>query len=166
MADNFRLNVVTPVGKIVDAQVVELTAPGLDGQFGILPRHARYMTALGVGELRYRTTDGAEEVLAVAGGFAEVSRDQVSILAQTAEDATMLDVARAEAALHRAEARLAEPEEGVDIERASIAVEKSLVRLRVAKTRGIKLSYQPIVTTEMPIPDADAQREEHDETSI
>lgn len=160
MADNFQLNVVTPVGKIVDAQVVEFTAPGMDGEFGILPRHARYMTALGVGELRYRTVDGVEEVLAVAGGFAEVSRDQVSVLAQTAEDATMVDVARAEAALQRAEARLAEPEEGVDIARASIAVEKSLVRLRVAKARGIKPTYQPIVTTEMPIPGADADGDE------
>ncbi len=156
MADTLLLNVVTPVGKIVDAQVVELTAPGLDGEFGILPRHARYMTALGVGELRYRTTDGAEETLAVAGGFAEVSQDQVNVLAQTAEDAAMIDVARAEAALQRAEARLAQPAEGVDVGRASIAVEKSLVRLRVAKARGIKPTYQPIVTTEMPIPGADA----------
>ncbi len=160
MAENFQLNVVTPVGKIVDAQVIELTAPGMDGEFGILPRHARYMTALGVGELRYRTVDGAEEVLAVAGGFAEVSHHQVSVLAQTAEDAAMVDVARAEAALQRAEARLAEPEEGVDIGRASIAVEKSLVRLRVAKARGIKPIYQPIVTTEMPIPGADADGDE------
>lgn len=160
MAENFQLIVVTPVGKVVDAQVVELTAPGLDGEFGILPRHARYMTALGVGELRYRTADGAEEALAVAGGFAEVSRDHVNVLAQTAEDAAMVDVARAEAALQRAEALLAEPEEGVDIERASISVEKSRVRLRVAKARGIKPTYQPIVTTEMPIPGADAGGDE------
>jgi len=160
MTDNFQLSVVTPAGTIVDAAVVELTAPGLDGEFGILPRHARYMTALGVGELRYRTVDGAEEVLAVAGGFAEVSRDQVSVLAQTAEDAAMVDTARAEAALHRAEALLAAPEEGVDIGRATIAVEKSRVRLRVAKSRGIKPTYQPIVTTEMPIPDAGAAGDE------
>ena len=146
---------VTPVGEIVDAQVIDMIAPGLDGEFGILPRHARYMTALGVGELRYTTTDGAKEILHVTGGFAEVSKAQVSVLAQTAEDAAEIDVARAEAALQRAEARLADPEEGVDVRRASVAVEKSLTRLRVAKARGIKPTHQPIITTEMPIPGAD-----------
>ncbi|NKB86921.1 MAG: F0F1 ATP synthase subunit epsilon [Acidobacteria bacterium] len=155
MAESFQLHVVTPVGEIVDADVVELIAPGVDGQFGILPRHARYMTALGVGELHYTTTDGAKEILAVAGGFAEVSKDRVSVLAQTAEDATRIDVARAEASLQRAEARLKEPEEGSDVGRATIAMEKSLARLRVAKARGIKPTHQPIVTHEMPIPGAD-----------
>lgn len=155
MAESFRLNVVTPVGAVVDAEVVELIAPGVDGQFGILPRHARYMTALGVGELHYTTVDGEKEILAVAGGFAEVSKDQVSVLAQTAEDAAKVDVARAEAALQRAEARLKEPEDGMDVERASIAMEKSMARLRVAKARGIKPTHQPIVTREMPIPGAD-----------
>ena len=152
MAESFRLNVVTPAGEIVDAQVVELIAPGVDGEFGILPRHARYMTALGVGELRYRTTDGEEGLLAVAGGFAEVRRQQVSVLAQTAEDAAHLDVARAEAALQRAEARLAHPEDEVDVQRASLAMERSLVRLRVARARGIKPAHQTITTREMPIP--------------
>jgi F-type H+-transporting ATPase subunit epsilon len=156
MAENFRLNVVTPAGEIVDAEVSELTAPGVDGEFGILPRHARFMAALGVGELRYRTSDGADASLVVAGGFAEVSKDHVSVLAQTAEDAAEIDVARAEAALQRAEARLADPEDTVDVERASIAMEKSMSRLRVARSRGIKPTHQPIVTHEMPIPGADA----------
>jgi F-type H+-transporting ATPase subunit epsilon len=155
MAESFQLNVVTPVGRIVEADVVEMIAPGLDGEFGVLPRHARYITVLGVGELRYRTVDGEQETLAVAGGFAEVRRSRVNVLAQTAEDAAQIDVARAEAALQRAEARLAQPEDGMDTQRASIAMEKSLARLRVAKARGIKPTYQPIVTETMPIPDAD-----------
>jgi F-type H+-transporting ATPase subunit epsilon len=77
----------------------------------------------------------------------------VNILAQTAEDAAMIDVARAEASMQRAEARLAHAEEGVDIERATIAIEKSRVRLHVARSRGIK-PHQSIVTHEMPIPSA------------
>lgn len=152
MAEHFRLNVVTPVGEAVTADVTEVVAPGVDGEFGILPRHARYMTALGVGELRYTTVDGQDGLLAVAGGFAEVSRDEVSVLAQTAEDAAQIDVARAEDALQRAEARLAQPEEGDDVERAALAMERSLVRLRVARARGIKADRQKIVTQEMPIP--------------
>jgi len=160
MAENFHLNVVTPAGKVVDAQVVEITAPGMDGQFGILPRHARYITALGVGELRYRTVDGAEDGIVVAGGFAEVRRDRVNVLAQTAEDAAMIDIARAEASMQRAESRLAQAEEGVDVERASVAMEKSIVRLRVARSRGTKPTHQPIVTREMPIPGADANTDD------
>lgn len=152
MPESFRLHVVSPSGEVLDRQVVEVTAPGLEGQFGILPRHARYMTALGVGELHYVDADGGEGLLVVAGGFAEVSPQGVNVLAQTAEDAEQIDVARAEAALQRAEARLASPEEGTDVERATIALARSRTRLQVAKARGIKPTRTGIKTVEMPIP--------------
>lgn len=152
MPESFRLHVVSPSGEVLDRQVVEVTAPGLEGQFGILPRHARYMTALGVGELHYVDADGGEGFLVVAGGFAEVSPEGVKLLAQTAEDAKQIDVARAEAALQRAEARLASPEEGIDVARAAIAMERSRTRLQVAKARGVKPTRTVIKTVEMPIP--------------
>lgn len=152
MAESFRLHVVTPQGEVVDREVTEVTAPGLEGEFGVLPRHARYMAALGVGELRYVDTDGNREVLAVAGGFAEVSPDGVSVLAQTAEQAEAIDVARAEAALRRAQQRLETPEDDTDVEKATIAMERSLARLRVAQARGIKPVRTGVVTTEAPIP--------------
>ena len=152
MAESFRLHIVTPDGEILDDQVVEMTAPGIHGEFGVLPGHARFMTALGIGELRYREASGGEGMLVIAGGFAEVEAEGVSVLAQTAEDAQKIDVARAEAALRRAQQRLETPEQGVDIERATMAVERSLARLRVAKARGVKSSRTQITTTEMPIP--------------
>ena len=155
MAESFRLDVVTPEGQILACRVRQVTAPGLEGEFGVLPRHARLMTALGVGELRYVEDDGGEGVLAVAGGFAEVSPEGVSVLAQTAEEADQIDVARAEAALRRAEQRLAAPEDAADFERAALAVERSLARLRVAKARGIKATRTGITTTEAPIPGED-----------
>ena len=154
MAEGFRLHVVTPTGEVVDDQVVELTAPGIDGEFGVLPRHARYMTVLGVGELRYRREDGSDGLIAVAGGFAEVTRASVNILAQTAEDAAEIDIARAEAAAQRARERLEESEAEVDVERASLALDRSLARLRVAQARGIKPTRTAIRTTEAPIPGA------------
>ncbi len=152
MAESFRLTVVSPDGEVLDRQVVEVTAPGLDGQFGVLPRHARYMTALGIGELRYRDTTGAEGLLAVAGGFAEVTPEGVTVLAQTAEQAEQIDVARAEAERRRAEALLAAPADEEEVERATLALQRSLTRLRVARARGVKPSRTEIVTTEMPIP--------------
>ncbi len=152
MAERFHLEVVTPQGAVVDEDVVELTAPGIDGEFGVLPRHARYMTALGVGELRYVTATGQDGLLAVAGGFAEVGPLGVSVLAQTAEEAQEIDIARAEAAVQRAQARLATPDEETDSRRAGFALERSLTRLHVAKARGIKPTRSAIETTEMPIP--------------
>lgn len=152
MAESFRLHVVSPSGEVFDRQVTEVTAPGIDGQFGILPRHARYMTVLGVGELRYVPVDGVEGFLLVAGGFAEVSRHGVNVLAQTAEDAEQIDVARAEAARQRAEARLEAPADGTDVDRATDALQRALSRLEVAKARGIKAPRTTIITTERPIP--------------
>ncbi len=152
MAEHFHLEVVTPQGAVLDEEVVELTAPGIDGEFGVLPRHARYMTALGAGELHYVTVSGQDGLLAVAGGFAEVGPTGVSVLAQTAEEAEKIDIARAEAAVQRAQARLATPDEETDSGRAGFALERSLARLRVAKARGIKPTRSAIQTTEMPIP--------------
>ena len=152
MAEIFRLHVVTPQGQILDRLVREVTAPGLEGEFGVLPRHARFMAALGVGELRYVDDAGEPGVLAVAGGFAEVTPAGVNILAQTAEQADEIDVARAEAALRRAEQRLAAPEDAADFEGASVAIERSLARLRVAQARGIKATRTGITTTAAPSP--------------
>jgi len=157
MPDSFRLNVVTPEGEVVDTQVVEMTAPGINGEFGVLPKHVRFLTALGVGELRYRTIEGEQGVLAVAGGFAEVNPEGVSVLAQTAETAEKIDVARAEAALRRAEDRLAVTGDAVDIDRAILSMERSRTRLRVAEARGVRAARTTITTTEMPIPGEQAQ---------
>lgn len=154
MAESFRLQVVSPAGEVLDRQVVEVIAPGIQGQFGVLPHHARYMTALGVGELQYTEPDGTEGLLAVAGGFAEVGPEGVTFLAQTAEDAEKIDVARAEAALRRARQRVADPDDETDVERATIALERSMTRLQVAKARGIKPTRTGITTTAMPIPGA------------
>ena len=151
MAESFRLHVVTPTGEVLDRQVVELTAPGLRGQFGVLPRHARYMTALGVGELRYRDVEGNADSLAVAGGFAEITFDAVNVLAQTAEVAEEIDVARAEAALRRAQERL-EKADVAELPRATMAMERSMIRLQIAKARGVQAARAGIRTTEAPIP--------------
>lgn len=158
MAESFRLHVVSPDGEIVDARVVEATVPGIYGQFGVLPRHARFMTALGVGELHYREESGTEGRLAVAGGFAEVTPDGLNVLAQTAEDAAKIDIARAEAALRRAQQRLEKPSSETDIQRASLAIERSLTRLAIARDRGVKAGRTSIHTTEMPIPGEERQR--------
>jgi len=130
---SFLLEIVTPERQLVSEEVEALRAPGVDGEFGVLPRHTRLMTVLGIGQLSFREKDTGEwQELAVSTGFVEVLPDRVIVLAQTAEMADEIDVARAEAAVERARRRLAEPSADTDIARARAALEKALARLQAA----------------------------------
>ena len=118
----------------IDALVV----PGSEGQLTILPHHASLMTTLDYGELIFRR-GGDESSFAVSGGFMEVRKDRVTILADQAESAEEIDIARAEAARARAEERLRRAREqgdrDVDLARASAALQRSIVRLKVGARR-------------------------------
>ena len=125
------LEIVTPERALVTEQVDEVQLPGSEGYFGVLPGHTPMLATLQVGELWYRI--GQEKhYLAVAFGFVEVLPDRVTVLAQVAERAQDIDVARAEAARTRAEERVSRPQANMDFERARIALAKSLIRLQVA----------------------------------
>ena len=127
------LEIVTPDRKVVTEKVDEVEIPGAEGYFGVLPGHTPLLAMLQVGELWYRK--GSETVyLSIAFGFAEVLPDRVTILAQFAEKADEIDIARAEAAKRRAEERVSAPilASEMDYERARIALLKSLIRLQVA----------------------------------
>ena len=127
------LEIVTPDRSIVRQQVDEVELPGADGYFGVLPGHTPLLASLQVGEMWYRT--GQEKhYLAIAFGFAEVLPDRVTVLAQIAELAQDIDIARAESAKQRAEERVSKvsPQPDMDFERARIALLKALTRLQVA----------------------------------
>ena len=125
------LEIVTPDRSIVSQQVDEVELPGADGYFGVLPGHTPLLSSLQVGEMWYRTGQEKHH-LALAFGFAEVLPDRVTVLAQIAERAQDIDVARAEAAKKRAEDRIARPHPEMDFERARVALIKALTRLQVA----------------------------------
>jgi F-type H+-transporting ATPase subunit epsilon len=128
------LEIVTPDRALVTAEVDEVNLPGSQGYFGVLPGHTPLLATLQVGELWYRIGQD-RHYLAIAFGFAEVLPDRVTVLAQIAEKAEEIDIARAEAAKQRAEervARTATPQSELDFERARIAMMKSLIRLQVA----------------------------------
>jgi len=125
---------------LVNEQVDEVEIPGSDGYFGVLPGHTPLLALLGAGELWYRRGPGDDNkhYLAIAFGFAEVQPEGVTILAQIAEKADDIDVARAEAARKRAAERLATPAMEMDFERARVAMLKSLIRLQVASRARIR----------------------------
>ena len=95
-----RLRVVTPTRLVVDTEVTELTAPGSEGELGVLPLHVTFLGQLDVGVLRY-TEGGAAKQIVVHGGYAEVIDDVVTVLADDAEFAEEIDVAAAKADLDR-----------------------------------------------------------------
>jgi F-type H+-transporting ATPase subunit epsilon len=141
---SLELQIVTPERLLLKEQVDEVEIPGSEGYFGVLPGHTPLLASLALGEMWYRK--GQEKTfLSIAFGFAEVLPDRVTILARIAERADDIDVARAEAALKRAEERLAQQQTPIDYERARIALLKSLTRLQVsaridvgARTGGMK----------------------------
>jgi F-type H+-transporting ATPase subunit epsilon len=146
LPESIELIIVTPERQLLREAVVETTLPGADGCLGILPGHAPLITELGIGELIYRAR-GASETghLAIISGFAEVLGDRVTVLAETAERPEEIDITRAEEAKKRAEQRLAEAasDPNVDWGRAAIALERSLIRIQVArKRRGVSVSSE------------------------
>ena len=136
---SLRLEFVTPERAIAHEDVDEVELPGENGFFGVLPGHAPLLAALKTGPVWFRK--GNDKTYAfISSGFAEVTADQVSVLAQSAERAEDIDIARAEAAKRRAEERLSKPSQtDFDAERARIAMLRALTRLQVARqtrTRG------------------------------
>jgi len=112
-----------------------VSAPGIEGTLGILPRHAPLITALVLGELRYKK-DGQEYVYAIGGGFMQVRPDKVTVLADSAERADEIDEMRARQARERAEVALKEKAHAnVDAVRLEQALRRADLRLKVAKRR-------------------------------
>lgn len=135
MADNFQLEIVTPEKKVVDTSASEAQIPGKNGYLGVLPGHAPLITELAVGEITFRA--GSEEQrLAVAWGFAEILPEKVTILAETAERPSEIDVERARKAKARAEQRLNSGDPSVDVERSLNALHKAETRLQVADPKA------------------------------
>lgn len=135
-----QLIIVTPVRELLRETVVEVQLPGADGYLGVLPGAAPLITELGIGELTFHSKAGgaASDPIAIIRGFAEVLPDRVTVLAETAELASEIDVARAEAALKRAQDRIASHAPDLDWDRVAIALQRALIRIQVArKHRGV-----------------------------
>ncbi len=134
MAENIRLEVVTPDKEVVNDMAQIVMAPGSLGEFGVLSGHTPFMTSLNTGAIHYRDQNGKDQYVFVSGGFAEALPDKVTVLAESAEKMEDIDPERAKAAMERAEKRLAQDraKEQVDNDRAKAALERAVVRIRIA----------------------------------
>lgn len=129
------LEIVTPERVAYEDDVDMVICPGSEGELGILPHHAPLLSTLGFGELKIRS-GGHEEYFAIAGGFVQVRPDKVVVMAETADMASEIDLDAAQAARHEAERALEEGfSEPADLARARAAMERALLRIRVAERR-------------------------------
>jgi len=122
--------------------VDEVVAPGIEGELTVLPMHAPLLTMIKPGVMRIKRGND-ETDMAITGGFLEVRDDRVTILADAAERAEEIDVARAEEARRRAEQQLERRETDVDLARVSAELQKALVRLKVAERRRRRTGTRP-----------------------
>ncbi len=127
----FKLDIVTPEGAVFSGEVEHVRAPGVKGSFGVLPDHTPFITPLDIGVIEVRI-GGVEKRFATSGGLAEITSDQMKILAGTAEAAENIDIERAQEAVKRNRERIDKRIEGLDVERARRSMERSQNRLNVA----------------------------------
>lgn len=129
-----RCEIITQERRVYDQVVDMVIAPGSEGQLGILPQHSPLITALGIGELRVKTGDN-EELFAVGGGVLQVANDHVIVLADSAEQAEEIDLARAEEARKRAETMMREgpPPDPAEAFALEAAIRRADLRLKVAR---------------------------------
>lgn len=136
-----RLELVAPAGPVFEGDVQMVVLPATSGEVGIMARHAPLVAQLNIGRLRVLTGDGSWLLFAVAEGFAKVQSNKVIVLADSAEEASQIDVARAERAVERANARLEMYHQGtvpegeeVDPYREQLALRRAHNRLKIAHT--------------------------------
>ena len=133
MADkSYSLEIVTPQKIVFSVSVLSFSAPGVEGGFQVLTHHAPLLTMLSIGEVKLVQQDGTTLRYATTGGFVEVRDNKVILLAETAELSTAIDVPRAEAARDRAKGRIAKKDPDIDVERARVALQRALNRLKIA----------------------------------
>jgi F-type H+-transporting ATPase subunit epsilon len=136
MDNTITFEIVSPYGVIFSGDVDEITAAGSEGEFGVLPGHAPFLTTLKVGMLTCKR--GSEFLIFfVGGGYAEVMPDKVTILADSAERSEEIDVERARGAMKRAEERLRQAEK-IDFARATAALERATIRVQIAEKHQAK----------------------------
>ena len=136
MATPFKFEIVTPDKMLfVSEEVTYVGFRALSGNLGIKARHIPIIATLDIAPLKVEFVVGSVKEYAVYGGFLEMMNNKCTVLATVAELDETIDVARANAAKERAEARLQAKTEDIDVKRASLALKRAIMRIRTASTR-------------------------------
>jgi len=125
------VSVVTPDGPVLEKEYEMVSCKAVSGELGILPGHIPMVAPLTIAPIRLKQDDG-EDSIAVNGGFLEVRPDKITILAESAEKPSDIDVERAKEAKKRAEERLQSNRDDIDFQRAELALKRAMNRLQVS----------------------------------
>jgi len=144
MTSKIKFKIVTPERTVFESEIDQLTLPTMEGEITVLPEHIPLISVLAPGELVAKK-NGEETAMAISGGMMEVRRNEITVLADTAERAEEIDLSRAEAARQRAEdlkkEKIRSDETGYAT--AAAILEKNLARIKVARKhltrRGMKI---------------------------
>ena len=128
----FHLQIVTPDGSFFDGEAEKLTVRAKGGDVCILPRHAPYVTALGIGEATVVLSGDKRRKAACAGGMLSVTDDDIRLVATTFEWAEDIDKARAEQAEEKARAKIERAQNAAELEMAKAKLARALTRAKVA----------------------------------
>jgi F-type H+-transporting ATPase subunit epsilon len=129
-----KVSIVTPNGPAYEGETDFVSTKATSGELGILPGHISTVAPLATAPVKVKTQAGTDYV-AVSGGFIEIRPEAVTILAQSAELSSEIDIERAVEAKKRAEQRIQEHRPETDVKRAEYALRRAINRLEVAKHR-------------------------------
>ena len=129
---NFQLDIITPSRTVFSGEVQSFTTPGFEGTFQVLLNHAPLLSSSSMGEVKVIDAEGKVIRCATSGGFVEVKSNKVILLAESAERSDEIDIERAEKSKERASTRLEKADDSIDVDRARVALLRSLNRLRIA----------------------------------
>jgi F-type H+-transporting ATPase subunit epsilon len=132
MVAGLTLKIITPERIVLEQPVEEVTATAIDGEFSVLPQHEPLVSALGIDVLRYKT-DGHDYFVSIIGGMLEVSNNVVTVLSDSAELDTEIDVARAHQARDRVQAEQIQRTDKLDVQLREMALSRAMTRLKVAE---------------------------------
>lgn len=123
------LKITTHERVVFDEDVEEISSKSTEGSFGVLPGHIPFMCPLDIGVTKL-VKDGKPQLFTIMGGIFQLQGDEALILTQAAERAEEIDVERALEAKKRAQERLENEEDNLDIQRAEIALARAIARLK------------------------------------
>ena len=129
------MDIVTPARTVYSGEVQSFTAPGVVGNFQVLFNHAPLLSSIGIGEIKIVEPNGKKMRFATSGGFVEVKSNKAILLAESAENEDEINIERAEKAKQRASDRLTKKSSEMDVERARIALLRSINRLKIGSKK-------------------------------
>ncbi len=136
----FTLSIVTPEHTLMEEEVESIMVPGALGYLGVLANHAPLITPIAPGKLVVRKSESTEIIMAISGGFLEVSNNRATVLADAVEYADEIDIERAKESLERARNRLRENPEGFDMDRAVGSMVRAENRLKIYESIAVDRS--------------------------